>query len=51
MRMSLRPKRLSARGVLVSVETTSSVPPDFLICDRPDNLGPVRALLIVNAVS
>ena len=28
-------KRLPVRGVFASVETTSSVPPDFLICDRP----------------
>ena len=29
------PKRVPVRGVLASVETTSSAPPDFLICDRP----------------
>jgi hypothetical protein len=31
----LDPKRLPFRGVLAFVETTSSAPPDFLICDKP----------------
>jgi hypothetical protein len=42
----LKSKRLPVGDVLANLESTSSVPPDFLICDKPESRWLIRASLI-----